>query len=104
MNVQGALRCDVEDRWRQEYAVGDDHDDIRACRAYAFCSFRGLQGFGLEDVQAMQAGEVLDRTRRRLLTAPSRTIGLREHERDLVSGTVQRGEGSLRKVRRAGED
>lgn len=52
----------------------------------------------------MQSGEALDGTCRRQLTAPGRAIRLGEHERDIVAGAVQGGEGSLRKVRRAGED
>jgi hypothetical protein len=104
MNVQSAPRRDIEDRWRQEYAVSDDHYDLGPRGAYACCSLRGLQRFGLEDFQVMQNGEVLDRTRRRLLATPRRAVRLGEHECDVMTGRVQSGEGPLRKVRRAGED
>jgi hypothetical protein len=90
MNVQGAVRSDIEDRWRQENAVSNHDHNIGACGAYAFRRLGKLQGFGLEDFQAVRSGEALDRTRGGLLTAPRRAIRLAEHERDVMTGSVER--------------
>ena len=90
MNVQGAMRSDIEDRRRQKDPVSDHDHNVGACGAYTLRSLGRLQGFGLKDFQAMRCGEALDRTRCGLLTAPRRAIRLAEHERDVMTGSVQR--------------
>jgi len=90
VNVQGAVRSDIENRWRQKDAVSDRDHNIGACGAYAFRRLGRLQGFGLEDFQAVRSGEALDRARGGLLTAPRRAIRLAENERDVMTGSVQR--------------
>jgi hypothetical protein len=89
MNIQRAVRRDIEDRWRQKHAVSDNHYGIRACGANACRGLGRLQGFRLEDWQAMQSGEALDRTGRSLLTASRGAIRLGEHQRDVMAGSVQ---------------
>ena len=104
MNIQGPLRCDVEERRRQEHAVGDDHQDIGAYAAQARRRLGGLQRFRLKDCKTMPDGEALYRTGRRLLAAARRAIGLGKHQCDVMASAVQRCKRSLREFRRPGEN
>jgi hypothetical protein len=49
----------------------------------------------LQHLQATLQRQTLDRARARTQTAAGRTVGLREHQNDAVTGVQQPGEGLL---------
>jgi hypothetical protein len=65
---------------------------------------RGLQRFGLENLQPSRLREVLYRTRDRTQAAAGGTVGLSENQTDLVPGVKQTQECPLSESRCAGKD
>ena len=104
MNIQGSLRCDIEERRRQEDAVSSDHQGIGAGSAQAFRRLGRFQRFRLKDFQAMPGGEALDRTGCGLLAAARRAIRLGKDQRNVMAGPVQGCKRSLRELRSAGKN
>jgi hypothetical protein len=54
--------------------------------------------------EAVRNGVLLHRARARAHAAAGRPVGLRENERNVVAGVVQRGEGLRCKLRSTRED
>jgi hypothetical protein len=104
VDIQGSLRCDIEERRRQEHAVSGDHHGVWAGSAQTRERLRGFQRLRLKDFQAMSGCEALDGTGRELLTAARGAIRLGEHQSDVMAGLVQSRKRSLREFRSAGKN
>ena len=105
MDVQRALRRGLEQRRRQEQAVGGDDQRVRL-RGHAprSASCGVLSAQRLEHGEPALRREMLDRARRRSHAAAGRPVGLRQNERDVVAGVQQARQRARGELGRAGED
>jgi hypothetical protein len=103
MNVERAMRRDLERAWRQEQAVGGNNQRL-GLRGGQACQ-RGivLQALRLSECQPVLAGQLLHRTPGQPQATAGGAVGLRQHQRDLVSRGKQRLQRAGREFWSAGE-
>ena len=89
MDIERAKRRSVERRLRQDQAIGGDYQRLHSRRAQRLDCRRRLQRLGLEDFDAVLDGKALDRACRSLHATARCAIGLRQDQRDAVSGLEQ---------------
>ena len=90
MDVQRAMRRNLERAWRQDQSIRRHDDNVRPrCSQAIERSFIG-QLLRLKHFNAARPGQLLYRTLRWLQAAAGRPVRLREHERNVVPGVKQR--------------
>ena len=104
MYVHRALRRRFEERLRQQQAVSRHHEGVGAKAAYLLQFGRRFQACRLADFEASRGREAFHRTGHRSQTPTGGSIGLRQHQDDLVPRRHQGRQRPLSELGRAGED
>jgi hypothetical protein len=101
VDIERAVRRDLEERPRKDEAIGCHDERIRACRGDAL---ERAQILRLEDGQAARHGKPLYGALRRLEAAAGGAVRLGENQRDFVPRLEQPRQRPLGEGRGTGED
>ena len=104
VDVDAAVRRNVEHRLGQQLAVGDNDNDLGRQLAQACLLVLVFEGSRLIDRNVMLKRQLLDRGRGQNLLAALRLVRLRVDRRDLMTGIEQRLKARHREIRRAHEN
>jgi hypothetical protein len=104
MDVQRTVTRRFEQRLRKEQAVSRHHEGVGAKRAYLLHFRRSFQACRLADFEASRSREALHRTGHPPQASTRGSIGLRQHQDDLVTRRHQGRQSPLSELGRTGED
>jgi hypothetical protein len=103
MNIDCAVRRNLECARRQDQSVRRNHQDARQRGSKAIERALVLQTLRLKNVQAARGSQLLDRACRWTQAPARRAIRLRQYQRDVMPGIEQRRQRARRKLWSTGE-